>query len=146
MRSWNHSRGSRKSLHNTKVSIDTFVSLTGDPRGASVLPDGGNGLHQGQIKGGRRCFGFFLVSMVVLSWPPRAAGNHREDGRAGSRRVCRWFELGKVIPLLQAKGLKVVAVQNPLTSLADDVAAATKRAIKRRAGRSSWLVIRGGAP
>ena len=34
----------------------------------------------------------------------------------------------KVIPLLQAKGLKVVAVQNPLTSLADDVAA-TKRVI-----------------
>jgi len=28
----------------------------------------------------------------------------------------------KVIPLLQAKGLHVVAVQNPLTSLADDVA------------------------
>ena len=27
----------------------------------------------------------------------------------------------KVIPLLQAKGLKVVAVQNPLSSLADDV-------------------------
>src|SRR6266481_3226224 len=34
----------------------------------------------------------------------------------------------KVIPLLQAKGFHVVAVQNPLTSLADDVAA-TKRAI-----------------
>lgn len=34
----------------------------------------------------------------------------------------------KVIPLLEAKGLHVVAVQNPLTSLADDVAA-TRRAI-----------------
>src|SRR4051812_36036298 len=33
----------------------------------------------------------------------------------------------KVIPLLQANGLHVVAVQNPLTSLADDVVA-TKRA------------------
>ena len=32
----------------------------------------------------------------------------------------------KVIPLLRAKGLKVVAVQNPLTSLADDVAAAQR--------------------
>jgi len=31
-----------------------------------------------------------------------------------------------VIPLLQAKGLKVVAVQNPLTSLADDVAFANR--------------------
>ncbi len=34
----------------------------------------------------------------------------------------------RVIPLLEAKGFHVVAVQNPLTSLADDVAA-TKRAI-----------------
>ena len=39
----------------------------------------------------------------------------------------------KVIPLLQAKGLKVVAVQNPLTSLADDVAAA-KRVIDAQTG------------
>ena len=36
----------------------------------------------------------------------------------------------KVIPLLQARGLKVMAVQNPLTSLADDVAHA-QRAIAR---------------
>jgi hypothetical protein len=34
----------------------------------------------------------------------------------------------KVIPLLEAKGLHVVSVQIPLTSLADDVAA-TKRAL-----------------
>ena len=39
----------------------------------------------------------------------------------------------KVIPILQAKGLKVVAVQNPLTSLADDVAT-TKRAIDAQTG------------
>src|SRR6266702_3657305 len=39
----------------------------------------------------------------------------------------------KVIPLLQAKGLHVVAVQNPLTSLAYDVAA-TKRAIALQDG------------
>ena len=38
-----------------------------------------------------------------------------------------------VIPLLQAKGLKVVAVQNPLTSLADDVAFAN-RAIDAQQG------------
>ena len=40
----------------------------------------------------------------------------------------------KVIPLLQAKGLKVVAVQNPLTSLADDVAAA-QRVIDAQTGK-----------
>jgi pimeloyl-ACP methyl ester carboxylesterase len=39
----------------------------------------------------------------------------------------------KVIPLLQAKGFTVTAVQNPLTSLADDVAA-TKRAIAKQDG------------
>jgi pimeloyl-ACP methyl ester carboxylesterase len=39
----------------------------------------------------------------------------------------------KVIPLLQARGLKVVAVQNPLTSLADDVAF-TQRAIDAQLG------------
>jgi pimeloyl-ACP methyl ester carboxylesterase len=32
----------------------------------------------------------------------------------------------RVIPILQSKGLRVVAVQNPLTSLADDVAATQK--------------------
>lgn len=40
----------------------------------------------------------------------------------------------KVIPLLQAKGVHVVAVQNPLTSLEDDVAA-TKRAIDTQPGK-----------
>jgi pimeloyl-ACP methyl ester carboxylesterase len=39
----------------------------------------------------------------------------------------------KVIPLLEAKGLRVVAVQIPLTSFADDVAA-TQRAIALEAG------------
>ena len=39
----------------------------------------------------------------------------------------------KVISLLQAKGFHVVAVQNPLTSLADDVAA-TKRIIALQDG------------
>lgn len=40
----------------------------------------------------------------------------------------------RVIPLLQSKGLNVIAVQNPLTSLADDVAA-TQRAIDRASGK-----------
>ena len=40
----------------------------------------------------------------------------------------------KVIPLLQARGFTVTAVQNPLTSLKDDVAA-TKRAIDNQDGR-----------
>src|SRR5262245_6707550 len=39
----------------------------------------------------------------------------------------------RVIPILQAKGYNVTAVQNPLTSLADDVAA-TQRAIALQNG------------
>jgi pimeloyl-ACP methyl ester carboxylesterase len=39
----------------------------------------------------------------------------------------------KVVPLLEARGLHVVAVQNPLSSLADDVAA-TQRAIDAQNG------------
>ncbi|TPN83330.1 alpha/beta hydrolase [Mesorhizobium sp. CU2] len=39
----------------------------------------------------------------------------------------------KVIPLLESRGLHVVAVQNPLSSLADD-AAATKRAVDQQTG------------
>ncbi|HEY4288526.1 MAG TPA: alpha/beta hydrolase [Puia sp.] len=39
----------------------------------------------------------------------------------------------KVIPLLQVKGYNVIAVQNPLTSLADDVSA-TRRAIAQMDG------------
>lgn len=40
----------------------------------------------------------------------------------------------KVIPLLQAKGVSVTAVQNPLTSLEDDVAA-TQRALALQPGK-----------
>jgi len=39
----------------------------------------------------------------------------------------------KVIPLLEARGLHVVSVQNPLSSLADDVAA-TKRVVDQQTG------------
>src|SRR5258708_39563272 len=49
----------------------------------------------------------------------------------------------KVIPILQAKGLKVVAVQNPLTSLADDVAAG-KTGTDRPGGPRSLVGPSGG--
>jgi pimeloyl-ACP methyl ester carboxylesterase len=48
----------------------------------------------------------------------------------------------KIIPLLEAEGYNVVAVQNPLTSLADDVAA-TRRVIALL--RLSSSVIPGAA-
>src|SRR3954469_3982438 len=67
------------------------------------------------------------VAAVLSSEPSRAA--------EGVRNVVlvhgAWADASswaKVIPLLEKAGLNVVAVQNPLTSFADDVAA-TKRAI-----------------
>jgi pimeloyl-ACP methyl ester carboxylesterase len=70
--------------------------------------------------------GFALQPTSSGAADPRAPGVHNvilvhgawADGSSWS----------KVIPLLEAKGLHVTAVQNPLTSLAEDVAA-TKRAI-----------------
>ena len=81
-----------------------------------------------------RCFSLVATVAALLSssTPARAAPGNKTvvlvhgafaDGSS-------W---DKLIPLLQAKGLKVVAVQNPLTSLADDVAA-TKRVIDAQSG------------
>src|SRR5258705_12634100 len=53
-----------------------------------------------------------------------------------------WAE---VIPLLQAAGLKVTAVQNPLTSLADSVAANAVH-WRFRMARPCWSPTPGAAP
>ncbi len=72
----------------------------------------------------------------------RAADARADEARAGApvRNVvlvhgayADGSSYGKVIPLLRARGLRVTAVQNPLTSLAADVAA-TRRAIARQDG------------
>jgi hypothetical protein len=52
-----------------------------------------------------------------------------------------WSE---VIPRLKADAFDVIAVQNPLTSLPDDVSA-VKRALDRAAGLSLSLAILGAA-
>jgi pimeloyl-ACP methyl ester carboxylesterase len=72
----------------------------------------------------------------------RAADARADEARAGApvRNVvlvhgayADGSSYAKVIPLLRARGLNVTAVQNPLTSLAADVAA-TRRAIARQDG------------
>jgi pimeloyl-ACP methyl ester carboxylesterase len=74
---------------------------------------------------------------------PLLAGN-RPAGEAAAAPIVRNIVLvhgafadgsswAKIIPLLEAKGLHVTAVQNPLSSLADDVAA-TKRVIANQDG------------
>src|SRR5258706_14459683 len=76
------------------------------------------------------------LAVAVTSQPAAAA----DDGALKVRNVVlvhgAWADgssWAKVIPLLEKAGLNAVAVQNPLTSLADDVAA-TKRAIARLDG------------
>lgn len=78
-----------------------------------------------------------IVSSAMLA-PVHAANVANPDADTTVVLVHGAFADGsswdKVIPLLQAQGLKVVAVQNPLTSLADDVAAA-QRVIDAQTGR-----------
>src|SRR5258707_2161349 len=76
------------------------------------------------------------LTMTVTSQPSAAADNSAPRVRNVVLVHGAWADgssWAKVIPLLQKSGLNAVAVQNPLTSLADDVAA-TKRAIARLDG------------
>lgn len=78
-----------------------------------------------------------IVAMTVVSLPQIARSQSTPKGIKNIVLVHGAFADGsswsKIIPLLQGKGLNVVAVQNPLTSFADDVAA-TKRAIAQMEG------------
>jgi len=74
----------------------------------------------------------FLMSMMV-SLAAAAQGKPQKTVVLVHGAFADGSSWEKVIPLLQAKGLKVVAVQNPLTTLADDVAA-TRRAIDAQGG------------
>ncbi|MGP6188556.1 MAG: alpha/beta fold hydrolase [Vulcanimicrobiaceae bacterium] len=80
-----------------------------------------------------------LLATVLLVPIARASAQDADSG-TGVRNIllvhgafADGSSYAKVIPLLQAKGYNVVAVQNPLSSLADDVAA-TRRAIALQHG------------
>jgi pimeloyl-ACP methyl ester carboxylesterase len=74
----------------------------------------------------------FLVTLTLFLLPQHGRAQSNPKGIKNIVFVHGAFADGsswaKVIPLLQTKGYNVIAVQNPLTSFADDVAA-TKRAI-----------------
>src|SRR2546425_546689 len=83
-------------------------------------------------------------SLVSKARPGARAKNTRRPAQAAAAPTVKNVVLvhgafadgsswAKVIPLLEAKGLRVTAVQNPLSSLADDVAT-TKRAIANQDG------------
>src|SRR5215467_390220 len=77
--------------------------------------------------------GFLLAAMLHTRTVAQAKGPQVRNVVIVHGAWADGSSWSKVIPLLQAKGLHVVAVQNPLTSLADDVAA-TKRAIASQDG------------
>ena len=80
----------------------------------------------------RSLAGILLAMAIAFSIPQQVKSQKMTEGVKNIVLVHGAFADGsswaKIIPLLQAKGYNVIAAQNPLTSLADDVAAA-KRAI-----------------
>ena len=74
-----------------------------------------------------------VVAVLALSFPSYAEPPAVKNVVLVHGAFADGSSYAKVIPLLEARGLNVVAVQNPLTSLADDVAAA-KRAIAMQDG------------
>lgn len=79
----------------------------------------------------------FFTAVILFFLPQNAQSQTSTKGIKNIVLVHGAFADGsswsKIIPILQAKGYNVIAVQNPLTSLADDVAAA-KRAIAQMDG------------
>lgn len=89
---------------------------------------------------GRVLLSIAVGAGITLGTP--VAGNNAHAAGTGTPRTTVVLVHGafadgsgwsKVIPLLQARGLNVVSVQNPLTSLADDVAA-TRRVLDAQQG------------
>lgn len=92
---------------------------------------------------GRKLTVLMAATGLAVSTGAGSAATAAEAAAAASRQVTvvlvhgAWADgstWNEVVPLLQAKGLQVVAVQNPLSGLADDVAA-TQRAIDRQPGK-----------
>jgi len=86
----------------------------------------------------------FLPAVLAISATLHASSSSAAPGGGGAPAPTKTVVLvhgafadgsswNAIIPLLQAKGLKVIAVQNPLTSLADDVQFTT-RAISEATG------------
>jgi pimeloyl-ACP methyl ester carboxylesterase len=84
--------------------------------------------------------GILALALFASTWLAFAGSSAHAQSSKGVKNIvlvhgafADGSSWSKVIPRLQAKGYTVTAVQNPLTSLADDVAA-TKRAIDAQNG------------
>lgn len=85
----------------------------------------------------RTCLAFAMMLCGLFALLPARAASQNDLKGTSVVFVHGAFADGsswnRVIPILEAHGLHVVAVQNPLSSLADDVAA-TKRVIDQQSG------------
>jgi pimeloyl-ACP methyl ester carboxylesterase len=79
------------------------------------------------------CPGFFLSLMIPALAGAQTTSTDVKNIVLVHGAFADGSSWSKVIPILESRGYRVVAVQNPLTSLADDVAA-TKRAIALQDG------------
>ncbi len=71
---------------------------------------------------------FVLAALTVAANAPKAPVRNVVLVHGAWADGSSW---AKVIPILEKAGLHVVAVQNPLTSLADDVAPSSGRSLSR---------------
>ena len=74
---------------------------------------------------GVACFSLLLTAMVAIGPPASAAQSKAKTAVLVHGAFADGSSWEKVIPYLEKAGLKVVAVQNPLDSLDNDVAATT---------------------
>jgi len=74
-----------------------------------------------------------LLAAIAMARPPEASPKSVKNIVFVHGAFADGSSWSKVIPILQAKGYNVTAVQNPLTSFADDVAA-TNRALAQQNG------------
>ena len=89
------------------------------------------------------CGAVVILGLISLRGPGALANNEAGDASVAAPKVknvvlvhgafADGSSWAKVIPLLEAKGLHVTAVQNPLSSLADDVAR-TRKMIAQQKG------------
>ncbi len=77
---------------------------------------------------------FIAATAIATSFAANAADPAKPSVVIVHGAFADGSDWAQVIPLLQAKGVHVTAVQNPLSSLEDDVAA-TKRAVGTRPGK-----------
>jgi len=110
------------SFMSTAPAYPEIVENQGRPRGGQLL---------GSIVGGVLAL---TIAVMLLPATARAADtSHVRNIVLVHGAFADGSSWSDIIPLLEAKGYHVTAVQNPLTSLADDVAA-TRRVLERQKG------------